>query len=157
MLDMSLYIQAALKSWNRKSGTIPIISSVLVRNDNVPLFEDEYGYLDYSWILDVVNGRRCMNTEPLVNRYIGRNNLSLNKEYRKDDYYEILKIIGDDIKAVGRLNATMARYYFNIGECVKARYYFRCANITLKNILYFMISFINPLRKYVCKKFVVFG
>lgn len=62
-----------------------------------------------------------------------------------------------NIKAIKRLCGSRARYHYYIGEPVLARYYFRQASFNLKTLLYYITSYSGFLRKWVIKKFKVFG
>jgi len=145
----------ALTGWKKNKVPGMYISSILMKNENVPRFEERYGYLDYDWLLAVTKDRKCVETEPVVIKYIAGDNLSYNKEYRLNDFYNNLKIADGRFGAMKRICGTRARYHYVIGETKESRYWFRRSNLSIKNILYYLSSYINPLRKYVINKFRV--
>ena len=128
------------------------------------LFEEEYGMVDYDWVLSVCENQKTLEiSEPLFVRYVETANLSLNEKYRIND----LKISSEKIKSyyskypkessigLKRLNSSMGRYYYLVGEVEKARSYFLNGEFTCVTVLYFLTSFIG--RKFVVKNFKVFG
>lgn len=128
------------------------------------LFEEEYGMVDYDWVLSVCENQKTLEiSEPLFVRYVEKANLSLNEKYRIND----LKISSDKIKSYSskypnessiglkRLNSSMGRYYYLIGDVEKARSYFLNGEFTFVTVLYFFTSFIG--RNIVVKNFKVFG
>lgn len=128
-----------------------------MKNQNIPLFEEMFGLLDYDWLLKVTKDRKCAITEPLVIRYINGKNLSLDSDYRKKDFYMIMLYIDGNLDAMKRLCGTRGRYFYYIGNGKMARWYFRQSKLSWKIILYYLTSFIEPLRKLIVKKFRVFG
>ena len=128
------------------------ISSVLLPNKGIPLFEEEYGFLDYDWFLKVTKDRECIFTEPTVIRYVGERNLSRRWKYRRADF--CMTLYHADHSAFKRIYSTHARYYYSIGDMKDARFWFRCGNINLKTIMYYITSYL-PISKYICKKFRV--
>ena len=142
---------------NRK-GLDVYMSSILLRNENVPLFEEYFGQLDYDWLLRLSENRKwAMLEKPTVVRYMTGKNLSLDPEYRKRDFYMAMLRIDGNIEAMKRLCGSRARYFYYVGNPKMARYYFRQANINLKTVLYYLTSYVDFLRKLVVKKFKVFG
>lgn len=128
------------------------------------LFEEKYGMVDYDWVLSVCENQKTLEiSEPLFVRYVEKANLSLNEKYRIND----LKISSEKMKSyfpkypnesskgLKRLNSSMGRYYYLIGDVVKARSYFLNGEFTFVTVLYFLTSFIG--REFVVKNFKVFG
>jgi len=128
------------------------ISSVLLPNKNIPLFEEDYGFLDYDWFLKVTKDRKCIFTEPTVIRYVNENNLSRNPRYRSAEF--IMNLYHVNPSAFKRLYSTQARYFYSIGDMDRARFWFKRGNINLKTIMYYITSYL-PISKYICKKFRV--
>lgn len=155
---MSSSIHLALKSWD-KSCNWAYLGSVLVVNKNVPLFEEEIGRHDYDWVLKITEHRKCMEVRPCVIRYVSEHNLSMNPQYRKDDYELMLKLLKQNKEWAGikRLNATRAKYFYKTQNYKEARKYFKKSTICLKNIMYYFTSFSPVLARWVVKKFNVFG
>lgn len=128
------------------------------------LFEEKHGMVDYDWVLSIFENQKSVEvTQPLFIRYVEQSNLSLNEKYRLNDLeisktkiityarqYPIESQIG-----LKRLNSSMGRYYYLVGDLPKARSYFLNGKISLVAILYFLTTFIG--RKYVIKKVKVFG
>ena len=134
------------------------LGSVLIKNQNVPLFEEQYGMLDYDWKVKVAESRKCNTFNiPLVVRYVNKDNLSLNSDYRKKDFYLKMTYIDENIKTMKKLFGSRARYYFQIGNVKMARFWFLRSGFSLKIALYFIASFFPFSRKMICKKFKVFG
>ena len=152
-------LSRAKKSQKTYFGSIMIHSSL-----KDILFEEEYGMVDFDWVLSICENQRTLEiTEPLFVRYVEKANLSLNEKYRMND----LKISRDKMKlyfqkypkesSIGlkRLNSSMGRYYYLVGEVEKSRSYFLKGELSLVTVLYFLTSFIG--RKFVVKNFKVFG
>ena len=156
-MEQNLSLHQAYLSWNKKQIGGAYLGSILLKNKNVPLFETYFGMLDYDWLIRVTKDRVCKVIDPIVIRYIGEDNLSLDPEYRKKDFHMAMLQIDGNINAMKRLNGTRARYFYYMGETKLARFYFRQANKDLKTIMYYITSFIPPLRKTIIKKFRVFG
>lgn len=152
-------LSRAKKSQKTYFGSIMIDSSL-----KDILFEEQYGMVDFDWILSVCENQKTVEiTEPLFVRYVEKANLSLNEKYRINDlnissnkiksYH--LKYPKESSKGLKRLNSSMGRYYYLIGDVVKARSYFLNGELTLITVLYFLTSIIG--RKFVVTKFKVFG
>jgi len=154
-MEQNLSLHNTLK-YNRNKANC-CLSSILMTNKDVPLFEECYGQLDYDWLLRVTEDRVCRQTEPVVNRYVDGKNLSLNPEYRKRDFYMNLLLMDDDLRIVKKLYASRARYYYVMGIMDRARFHFIRGVINWKTILYIIISYNKALSKFVIKKFNVFG
>lgn len=151
-----MFLHRALLEWNTAEMSKAYMSSILLVNQNVPFFEETFGMLDYDWMLKVTENRTCTHTEPCVVRYVSGNNLSLDPEYRKKDFYMAMLKIDGNLKAMRRLCGSRARYYYKIGSFKISRFYFLQSEFNIKTVLYYITSFL-PIRNYVNKKFRVFG
>ena len=128
------------------------------------LFEEEYGMVDFDWILRLFHERESIEIcDSLYVRKVDEHNLSLNKQYRNNDYLYSSKVIDSyrskypeqvDL-ASKRLNGSMARYYYLIGEMDQARTYFRSSQWSIKTMLYYLTTFVGS--RIVKKYFNVFG
>ena len=133
------------------------LGSLLIKNNNVPLFEEYFGQLDYDWLLRLTKGRKCAQTEPVVYRNITGKNLSLNPDYRKRDFYMGLLLTDGDTPVMKRWYGSRARYHYFMGEIKMARFYFIRGSLTWKTILYYLSSYNSHIRKIIVKNFRVFG
>lgn len=133
------------------------LGSLLIKNENVPLFEEYFGQLDYDWLLRLTKHRICVECEPVVIRNVDDNNLSLNPEYRKRDFYMGLLDVDGNTKTMKKWYASRARYHYVVGDMKMARFYFIRGELNWKTILYFISSFNANLSKLIIKKFKVFG
>jgi hypothetical protein len=133
------------------------MSSILMRNKDVPLFEEHFGQLDYDWLLRVTKDRICKEVSPCVIRYINGENLSLDPDYRKRDFYMGLMEVDGDTNTMKRWFSSRARYHYVMGQTQMARFFFARGRLDWKTILYYFTSYINPLRKFIIKKYRVFG
>lgn len=128
------------------------------------LFEETFGMVDYDWVLRIFEGQHSVEVlKPLFVRYVDGHNLSLNEQYRLNDF----QIASQAIASYGaqypqearlglkRLHGSMARYYYLIGKLPECRTYLLKANLTLINALYWLTSFWG--RSFVVKRFKVFG
>lgn len=148
------------KSQNTYLGSIIYSSSL--RNIT---FEEEYGMVDFDWILRLFHERESIElTAPLYIRYIKESNLSLDEDYRRYDFDFSMDFVKNRFSSrytkevclsIKRMHGSRARYYFLMNDMKKARYYFRRSELTLKTIAYYCATFIGA--KYVKKKFNVFG
>lgn len=127
-------------------------------------FEENFGMLDFDWILRLFEGRPSAEVSAnLVSRSVNHKNLSLNDEYRKRDYYCSLMVLetyekmysNEVVKGIRRTNGSRARYYYLVGEMRKARRYLLKAMPGLKELLYYLTSFFGST--WVKKRFVIFG
>lgn len=133
------------------------MGSILLQNRNIPLFEEYFGMLDYDWLVRVTADRTCKTINPVVIRYISKNNLSLNPNYRKKDFYMIMMHVDGNIAAMKRLCGTRGRYHYVQGEMRMARYWFRHSDLNWKICLYYITSYFPVVAGIVTKKFRVFG
>lgn len=155
-MEQISYIHQILKERSKKANW-PYIGSILIRNNEIPLFEEHFGQLDYDWLLKVTKYRKCKEVAPCVIKYVNNNNLSLNPEYRKRDFYMGLIDVDGNIPVMKKWFASRARYHYVMGETKMARFYFIRGTLNWKTILYFISSYNNFLKKFIVKKFRVFG
>ncbi len=148
-----------------KDGQQTYLGSILFSSSfkNIS-FEEEYGMVDFDWILRLFYNQSsveiCM---PLYKRKVEKDNLSLDEQYRLNDYYHSLNSIllykheypALFKSSVRRINGSMGRYYYLIGNMKLSRNYFFKSGIALKNILYIITTFVGS--KIVKKYFKVFG
>jgi glycosyltransferase involved in cell wall biosynthesis len=127
-------------------------------------FEENYGMLDYDWLLRLFYRQTSIEIcQTLYTRYTERTNLSLNETYRLNDYNFSLKYVQafkqnypiEVAQSIKKINGSFARYYYLVNNMSKARKYFRKSEINLKTIFYFITTFIGS--KIVKKHFNVFG
>jgi len=128
------------------------------------LFEEECGMIDFDWVLKLFYNQKSVEVcSALYLRKVEGNNLSLNEQYRINDYYYSLKTISvykheysAAVKcAEKRINGSMGRYYYLIGDMKLARKYLSKSTIELKTILYLITTFVGS--KIVKKYFNIFG
>ena len=153
---MSSYIHEVLKNRSKEANWV-YISSILMINKDVPLFEEYFGQLDYDWLLRVTENRKCKEIHPCVIRYVGDENLSMNPEYRKRDFYMGMLLVDDNIETLKSMYGTRARYYYVMGEMKRARFHFWRAKHDCITALYIITSYSRKASKLIIKKFGVFG
>lgn len=126
-------------------------------------FEEAFGMVDFDWILKIFHHQAskeiCL---PLFVRNMHGDNLSLNKTYRKKDFYYSLYHIENYReefpkqykKGYQKIHGTRARFHYLINEMKEARFFFRKSGLNLKTILYILTSYWG--HKWVKKNFKVF-
>jgi len=128
------------------------------------LFEEQYGMIDFDWVLKLFNNQKSVEVcSALYLRKVDGSNLSLNQQYRINDYQYSLQSIDKykseyekEVKlAERRINGSMGRYYYLIGNMRLARVYFLKSRIELKTILYLITTFVGS--KIVKRYFKIFG
>jgi len=128
------------------------------------LFEEECGMIDFDWILKLFYNQNSVEVcSALYLRKVGRKNLSLNEQYRVNDYYYSFKSISvykseysEEVKcSEKRINGSMGRYYYLIGNMKLARRYLLKSTIEFKTIFYLITTFVG--NKLVKKYFNIFG
>lgn len=128
------------------------------------LFEEHFGVVDYDWILNLFHEKSSIEVcKPLYKRYVDGQNLSLNENYRRIDFYYSLLFIEkfqekypkEYIQAYRRIHATRAKYYYLLGDMKKARFYFLKSELSIKNFLYYFTTFVGA--DFVKNRFKVFG
>lgn len=155
---MNSSIHERLKNWD-KTASFPYISSILMINKDVPLFEEEHGMLDYDWLLKATENRKCKEVECSVIRHVNGNNLSIDEGYRLADFnmvYSLLKKNGSK-KGIKTLCQSRARYYYKLKRYKESRKFFLKSRLTVKNVLYYFTSFNTKIATYIVKKFNVSG
>lgn len=155
-MEQNLHIHRILQERN-KNYNWAYMSSIIVKNNNIPLFEEYYGMLDYDWLLKITKDRKCVETKTETIRHVDGNNLSLKKDYRIKDFYMALIIVDNNKQTIKSMFSTRARYHYIMNECKEARFFFIRGIINWKTILYYISTYNNTLRKWIIKKFKVFG
>ena len=128
------------------------------------LFEEEYGMLDFDWVLKLFYNNISVEVcSALYIRKVYKTNLSLNEQYRINDYNYSLRTVlsyknqysSQVTCARKRINGSMGRYYYLIGNMRLARKYLLQSTIELKTILYIITTFVgaNIVKRY----FKIFG
>lgn len=146
-------------------GEHAYIGSILFHKSlKTNLFEEKHGMVDCDWILRLFRNNSSIEiNKPLYRRYFYGTNLSLDENYRKRDYEHsavTLASYKDEFpsivkRAKKRLNGSLARYYYLVGEMSASRHFFRRSELNLKTILYYITTFGGS--KFVKKHFNVFG
>jgi len=126
-------------------------------------FEEAFGMVDFDWILNVFHHQESKEIcQPLFIRNMHGDNLSLNKSYRKKDFYYSLYHIENYReefpkfykKGYQKIHGTRARFHYLIDEMEDARFFFRKSGLSFKTILYILTSFWG--HRWVKKNFKVF-
>ena len=154
-MEQNLSIHDVLLNRSKKKAW-PYLGSIIVKNENIPLFDERYG-LDYDWSLKVTKNRVCKESMPVVVRSFDGENLSMKKEYRVNDFYEGLRIADGNIPVMRKWFDTRAKYHYKIGDVKMARFLFLRGSRNAKNLMYVLTSYCPFLRKIIIKKFNVFG
>lgn len=128
------------------------------------LFEEEFGFLDFDWILKLFHENKSLEVcAPLYKRIVEGKNLSLNYNYRLRDFEYSKSFIKRYEKefpkevALGtkRIYGSRARYFYLIGNMKEARRYFRKSELNLKTFAYYLTTYAGA--NLVKKKYNVFG
>lgn len=128
------------------------------------LFEEEYGMVDFDWVVRLFEGRHSAEIgQSLYIRIVEGSNLSLNPKYREIDFNFSLRFIAPYQQshpelyqlAVARLHGSRARYFYLIGDMKHARQYLKKAPKDWKTLLYFVTSYVGS--NWVKKNFNIFG
>ena len=149
----------------RKSGQPVYMSTIMISRElSSVLFEEEYGCVDYDWLLRLFEGNSSVHcNKVLATRYISGENLSLQSRYREKEYDLSIRTVesyrkkyfSEVAEAIYRINGTRARYHYVIGEMKLARVYLRKSAPGLKTWLYWLTSFAGS--RLVKRLFRVFG
>jgi len=149
----------------RKSGQPVYMSTIMFRRElSSILFEEEYGCVDYDWLLRLFEGNSSVHcSQALATRYVSGANLSLQSGYREKEYDLSVrtaesyrdKYPDEATEAVYRINGTRARYHYVVGEMDLARHYLRKSSPGLKTSLYYLTSYAGS--SLVKRFFRVFG
>lgn len=153
------------KLTKNKKGQQTYLGSIMFSSNFINLkFEEKYGMIDFDWILKLFHNQNSVEVcKPLYTRFVRNNNLSLNENYRINDYHFSLKTINEykslyprAIKlSKKRINGSMGRYYYLIGNMSAARRYLIRSRFGFKLILYLVTTFVGS--RLVKKYFNVFG
>jgi len=128
------------------------------------LFEEQFGMIDFDWVLKLFYNQKSVEVcDSLYLRRVDGSNLSLNQQYRINDYQYSLQSIAKykseykkEVKlSERRINGSMGRYYYLTGNMILARVYFLKSRIELKTILYLITTFVGS--KFVKRYFKIFG
>jgi len=149
----------------RKSGQPVYMSTIMIsRKLSAVLFEEEYGCVDYDWLVRLFEGNNSVHyNKALATRFITGKNLSLQSGYREKEYdFSICtaesyreKYPSEAAEAIYRINGTRARYHYVVGEMELARKYFKKSAPGLKTSLYYLTTYAGS--KLVKRLFRVFG
>lgn len=148
-----------------KSGQQTYLGSIMFSSSlkNV-FFEEEYGMIDFDWVLRLFHNNSSVEVcKSLYLRKVKRNNLSLDETYRINDYKYSMKTVSDFLDqypsqvqiSKKRINGSMGRYYYLIGDMKNARKYLMKSTVNLISILYLITTFVG--HKFVRKHFNIFG
>jgi glycosyltransferase involved in cell wall biosynthesis len=156
------FIDKLTKSLN---GQDTYLGSIMFRKElKDTLFEEHFGVVDFDWILRLFHQQDSIEIcDSLYVRYVTRDNLSLNEQYRKIDFYYSLMFIETyeeeypkEVRtAYKKIHGSMARYYYLTGNMRRARFYFIRSTFSLKTIAYYLTTVAGA--RFVKKKFNVFG
>ncbi|MDA9663557.1 glycosyltransferase family 2 protein [bacterium] len=128
------------------------------------LFEEKYGMIDFDWVLNLFKDNTSIEVcKSLYDRRVEKKNLSLKQNYRINDYNHSLLTVSkysdlfpsEVIISKKRINGSIARYYYLIGNMKNARKYFLKSKINLVCVLYLITTFVG--HKFVRKHFNIFG
>ena len=127
-------------------------------------FEEKYGMVDYDWILRMFHNRNSVEVcDALYTRIVTGDNLSLDEGYRHKDHAYSLEFVEqyaglypEEVQSARqRINGSLARYYYLVGNMPEARRYFRRSGWTWKTMAYYMTTYVGSAL--VRKKYKVFG
>lgn len=148
-----------------KRGEKAYIGSILFHKSlKTNYFEEKFGMADFDWLLRLFKDNSSIEINiPLYRRHFFGSNLSLDENYRKNDYDYSMSVLRNYkqefpaivSRSIKRLNGSMARYYYLVGKMKQSRYYFRRSELTSKTILYYLTSFAGS--GIVKKHFHIFG
>ncbi len=148
-----------------KVGQQTYLGSILFHSSlKYILFEEECGMIDFDWVLKLFHKQKSVEIcSALYLKKVDGNNLSLNEQYRINDYYYSLESISSykniypsEVKlSAKRINGSLGRYYYLMGNMKLSRKYFLKSTIRLKTILYLATTFVGS--KIVKKYFNIFG
>ena len=149
----------------RNTGQPVYMSTIMIsRTLSSILFEEEYGCVDYDWLLRLFEGNSSVHcNKALATRYISGENLSLQSGYREKEYDLSVRTAESYSKkypeetreAIYHINGTRARYHYVVGEMKQARKYLRKSAPGLKTFLYYLTSYAGS--RVVKRFFRVFG
>ncbi|MDQ3017776.1 MAG: glycosyltransferase family 2 protein [Bacteroidota bacterium] len=149
----------------RSGGQFVYMGNIIYRAElKHILFEEEYGAVDFDWILRLFYQRDSVELcESLYLRHVEGENLSMDERYRLNDYKCSLKTLKHfqneyppQVKeGVRRVNGTLGRYYYVTGKMQEARRYLLNSGLSAKSLLYYLTTYggAGLVKKY----FKVFG
>jgi len=152
-------LRLSRKAQNTYLGSI--IYSAALKNVR---FEETSGMIDYDWLLRLFHGQNSLEIcEPLYTRYVEGKNLSLDENYRLNNYALSLQTVSGYLmqypkevkESVKRINGSLARYYYLVGEMQKARKYFLKAGYSPVILFYLLTTYAGS--GFVKRNFKVFG
>ena len=148
-----------------RSGQQTYLGSIMFSSSLKDIkFEEDLGMIDFDWVLKMFyNNNSVEICKSLYIRRVERNNLSLNERYRINDYNYSLQIslsyMNKFPKEVAlsekRINGSMGRYYYLIGDMKNSRRYLLKSVINIKTVLYLITTFVGA--KIVKRYFNIFG
>ena len=149
----------------RRSGQPVYMSTIMISRElSSILFEEEYGCVDYDWLVRLFEGRSSVHcNKVLATRYISGVNLSLQSRYREKEYDLSIrtaesyrdKYPAEAREGIYRINGTRARYHYVVGDMELAREYLRKSAPGLKTSLYYLTTYAGS--RLVKRLFRVFG
>lgn len=149
---------------DNRGKQITYLGCLCFRNTStLPTFEEEVGQVDFDWICKLFRAKKSFHiNKTLYLRIQDGKNLSRNENYRLEDYRiskSYLESIQSDFPNLVKLglqgvDSTMARYYYAENKMKLARKYLRKSRLTLKNVLYYLTSYVG--HRYVNQYFRVF-
>jgi glycosyltransferase involved in cell wall biosynthesis len=135
----------------RRSGQAVYMSTIMISRElSSVFFEEEYGCVDYDWLLRLFEGRSSVHcNQVLATRNVSGENLSLQSPYREKEYDLSIrtaesyreKYPAEALEGIYRINGTRARYHYVAGDMDLARRYFRKAAPGLKTSLYYLTTY----------------
>lgn len=160
-MEQSSSIHSILKEYNyqKYKDHACYLGSILMVNKDIPLFETVYGGHEYDWLLKVTENRKCVQTQPLVYRYLTGHNLSMDYKYRMENLSMLVDLLAgyNNFEGIKRALGSTAKFLYKIGKYKESRKYFTYAAPTVKNYAYYFTSFIPPLARWVVRRYNVFG
>lgn len=148
-----------------KNGQNLYMSSLMLNSRLKDIFfEENFGMVDFDWLLRITENNETVEIpEVLVTRYVQNENLSLNPDYRRKDYYYSLYFIEkycrkyqkEALTGIRRINGSRARYHYLQNDMKEARRFFMKSEFNVKQVAYMLSSFIGS--RYVRSNFIVFG
>lgn len=147
-----------------KKGQKTYIGGLLIHKSLKHIsFEEKFAQVDFDWGLKLFKDQESVEIcKPLFIRSITGSNLSLNEDYRMNDYnfsIQTAELYKKDYprlvnEFLRRANGTMGRYYYRKEDMSNARYYFLKSGFNIKSIFYLLTTLYG--YKFVNKYFRVF-
>jgi glycosyltransferase involved in cell wall biosynthesis len=130
------------------------LSSLMIKREKIKFFSHKS--VDFEWLLEITeNSVITLLNEPLVLRNVHGNNLSLEDQYREDDYLIATRIMKKqkNYKGLRKIYNSRAKHFYYLNK-PKPFMFLRYPSV--KNLVYFFTA-IFGLSKFVNKKFNFFG